>query len=85
MKYQNENDNMSKEMYQIISEYEKQNDIECITEEELLYLIPESALYPNFYLPSHGKYSHSGIDISDYELYLMYKGVNVFENEGTEY
>jgi hypothetical protein len=87
MKYKNETDNMrdSKEMYQIINEYEQQNDIECITEVELLYLIPESELYPNFYLPSHGKYSHSGIDILDYELYLMYNGVNVFENEGSEY
>jgi len=73
------------ELAQIISEYEQQNKIECITEEELLDLIPESELWPNVYLPSYGRYSHSGIDIPDYDYYLLGKGINLIEGDTPEY
>jgi hypothetical protein len=73
------------EIERIIREYKEQNNIEILTEEELLDLIPESALYPNLYLTSSGRYSDSGLIISDYELYLLLNGYNPFEDEGSKY
>jgi hypothetical protein len=75
----------NREIGEMIKEYERQNNIKVISEEELLDLIPESALYPIFYLPYNGRYSDSGTQITEYELYLIRNGINVFENEGNEY
>jgi hypothetical protein len=67
------------ELGNIIREYEEQNNIERITEEELLDLVPESTLYPNEYFPPWGTYWDYGIEITDYEAYLLRKGENIVE------
>jgi hypothetical protein len=87
MKYKNETDNMrdSKEMYQIINEYEQQNDIKHITEEEIICLFGESALFPILYLPAGGRDYYDCIEISDYDSYLLNIGFNPFEEESPEW
>lgn len=79
------------ELSKIIAEYELQNGVEMITEEELLDLIPESDLYPNLYLPKGGIDYYDCINISDYDWHLLQKGFNPFTGEffeeilGSEY
>lgn len=66
-------------MYRIIAEYKEQYNIECLTEDEIVMLLGESALFPNLYLPLWGKDYYDCIAISDYELYLLGEGENIVE------
>lgn len=66
------------EINQLISEYELENGIEIITEEELLDIIPESELYPNLYLPEGWEDDFFSWHISDYEWNQLQNGFNPF-------
>ena len=67
------------EICRIIDEYKEQNNLETITEEEIIMLFGESVLYPNLYFSPWKKYWENGVEISDYEAYLLERGINVFE------
>ena len=68
----------SEELSRMIADYELQNGIEVITEEELLDIIPESELYPNLYfVESLDDY----ISISDYEWHQLKNGFDPFTGE----
>jgi len=67
----------------MIADYELQNGIEVITEEELLDIIPESELYPNLYLPEGWEDDFFSWHISDYEWDQLQNGFNPFTGEVT--
>ncbi|MBK8884041.1 MAG: hypothetical protein IPN67_17200 [Bacteroidales bacterium] len=73
----------SEEFSRMIADYELQNGIEVITEEELLDFIPESELYPNLYLPEGWEDDFFSWHISDYEWDLLQSGFNPFTGEVT--
>jgi len=68
----------SEELSRMIADYELQNGIEVITEEELLDIIPESELYPNLYF--FEKWDDY-ISISDYEWHQLINGFDPFTGE----
>jgi hypothetical protein len=63
----------------IIDEYKTQNNIVNITEEEILLLFGESCLYPILYMPASGSEAVHSSEITEYELYLLEKGINIVE------
>jgi hypothetical protein len=73
----------SEEFSRLIADYELQNGIEVITEEELLDIIPESELYPNLYLPEGWEDDFFSWHISDYEWDQLQNGFNLFTGEVT--
>ena len=73
----------SEEFSRMIADYELQNGIEVITEEELLDIIPESELYPNLYLPEGWEDDFFSWHISDYEWDQLQNGFNPFTGEVT--
>jgi hypothetical protein len=68
----------SEEFSRMIADYELQNGIEVITEEELLDIIPESELYPNLYFFERWD---DYITISDYEWHQLKNGFDPFTGE----
>ena len=72
----------SEELSRMIADYELQNGIEVITEEDLLDIIPESVLYPNLYFPEGWD---DNINISDYEWHQLKNGFDPFTGEFFEH
>ena len=72
----------SEELSRMIADYELQNGIEVITEEELLDIIPESVLYPNLYFPEEWD---DYINISDYDWHQLINGFDPFTGEFFEH
>ena len=70
---------MENDEFILIDEYKTQNNISCITEEEIILLFGESCLYPNLYLPLWGREIYDAFAITDYEKYLLDKGFNIVE------
>lgn len=67
------------ELYSIVDEFKAQNNIVNITEEEITDLFGESCLYPILYMPASGSEAVHSSEITEYELYLLEKGINIVE------
>jgi len=75
----------NKEMKQIIQEYQEQNNIDDISEEEITNIFGESFLFPHLYLPRGGKDFYDCIILADYEHNLLLMGFNIIEDYISEY
>jgi hypothetical protein len=70
------NQNVSDEMTRIIHDYKEQNNIDCITEEELTDIFGESFLPPDLYFPYGEDFF---VEITYYDEYMLNQGINPFE------
>lgn len=64
------------EMRKIITEYEEQNNIECITGEEITDIFGIGTLYPNYMIPMSDWIYTSIWTFWDWESYCLDYGIN---------
>jgi hypothetical protein len=68
------------EMMKIITEYEEQNNIGCITEEEITDIFGIGTLYPNYMIPMSDWIDTSLWTFWDWESYYRDYGINDMGN-----